>query len=370
MKIVLVGGYNLPSQGGIENYVLNLAKELYNKGHEIYVIGRGSLDKTFSIDGIHLIQLSIKENLIAILTHNILASWYIFNHLSNVDLVNYQSIFLPILYEWIPRLKGIQVIHTLHSFAQDNPKYSAKLKWMISALYRLSGAVYPIITVSEHNKGLIRERLKKNATVINCGVHLPRTTLESDILERFNLKEGDFYLTIGRIDLVKNLHLLIKAFLRHSKDNPIKLVICGNMNTPYGKELYALASGDDRVVFPGVVAGSDKEALLNACKAYCLVSSSEGFPIALLEAMAHENICICSDITACKEVLSDLLGLWCKVGDECAIWENMQLIESSPESYHDLNRQVRKRVEENFTWDKISDQYLKYLEENIFPAKK
>lgn len=366
MKIVFVGGYNILSQGGIENYILNLAQQLHKKGHHVYIISRGCENKNFSVNGISITQLKIKENLLSILIHNIYASWHLFKLSEKADVVNYQSIFLPFLYEWIPKLRGIKVVHTQHSFAQDNPKYSNKAKWIIRILYRLSGIIFsPIITVSEHNKTLIRRRLKKDATVINCGVNIPESSQQTEILETLDIKENEYYLTIGRIDPVKNLHVLIKAFLKHTKEQSLKLVICGDMNNHYGEYLYSLARGDERIIFPGTVSGRDKEQLLSSCKAYCLVSSSEGFPIALLEAMAYGNICLCSDIPACKEVLSESMGFWCKVNDEQSLWDNMQKIESSSESYEDLKCRVRKRVEDSLTWEKISSQYIEYLQEKL-----
>lgn len=366
MKVIFVGGYNILSQGGIENYMLNLAKQLKKKGHLVYIISRGRENKNFSVDGISITQLKIKENLLSILVHNICASWHLFKHSKKADVVNFQSIFLPFLYEWLPKLKGIKVVHTQHSFAQDNPKYGNKTKWIICVLYRLSGIVFsPIITVSEYNKRLIRRRLKKDATVINCGVNFPESPQQTEILDTLGIKQGEFYLTIGRIDPVKNLHILIKAFLKHPKGQSVKLVICGDMNNSYGKYLYNLTLGDERIIFPGIVSGQNKEQLLSSCKAYCLVSSSEGFPIALLEAMAHGNICLCSDIPACKEVLSESMGLWCKVNDEQSLWDNMQKIESIPGSFEDLKYQVRKRVEDSLTWEKISIRYIKYLHEII-----
>ena len=266
------------------------------------------------------------------------------------------------LYEWIPKLRGIKVVHTQHSFAQDNPKHNKIVKLLIRVLYRLSGIIFsPIITVSEHNKTLIRRRLKKNAIVINCGVNLPESSPQTGILDKLGI-QYEYYLTIGRIDPVKNLHILIKAFLKHPKEQPINLVICGDMNNHYGKSLYNLASGDEKIIFPGVVSGQDKEQLLSSCKAYCLVSSSEGFPIALLEAMAHGDICLCSDIPACKEVLPESMAIWCKVNNEQSLWNNMQKLETFPEQYKKNKYCVRKRVEDSFTWEKISIQYIKYIQ--------
>lgn len=364
MKITFVGGQSIPSQGGIENYIQNLAAQLHSKGHATTIICRGSEKKEYEVDGIKVTRIRCKENFLSILKHNIYASWHLLWHGEKADVVNYQSIFLPFLYEWMPKLRGMKVIHTVHSFAQDNPKYGKISRNVISFLYRVSGLVFsPLLTVSEYNRGLIRRRLKKDAAVINCGVDMPYATLNSDVLTRYGLDKGKYYLTIGRVDPVKNLDILIKAFLMRPADSGIKLVICGNMNNSYGESLRALCGDDDRVVFTGPVAGDDKASLLAACLAYCLVSSSEGFPIALLEAMSYGRTCICSSIPACEEVLPKDMGLWCDVRDEISLRERMAEFERNPERYGRLGSCARKRVEDSLTWDKISDKFASYLSE-------
>lgn len=63
--------------------------------------------------------------------------------------------------------------------------------------------------------------------------------------------------------------------------------------------------------FPGVVYGEAKAALLQNCLAYCLVSSSEGLPIALLEGMSYGKIPVVTRIPSIQEVLEKYnIGLW------------------------------------------------------------
>ena len=366
MKVVFIGGINVPSQGGIENYVINMASQLIKNGHEAWIICRGVEKAHYESHGIEITKVPVAENSFAILVHNFKASLVVWKNWKDIDVVNYQSIYLPFLYEWIPKLRGIKVCHTQHSFAQDNPKHGFVSKLLISTLYRISGLIFsPIITVSERNKALIRSRLLKTATVINCGVDIAPSCEDTDIINQFEIKAGKYYLTIGRIDPVKNLHVLIKAFLKHSKDSDYQLVIAGNLNNNYAEELKKLANGDERIIFTGPVYGNDKETLLHRCMAYCLVSMSEGFPIALLEAMSHGKICLCSDIPANRETLTKPLGLWSKVGDDVSLFENMHMLETSPEQYAELGDLVKKRILDNLTWDKIGVQYIDYLKSNI-----
>lgn len=362
MKIALVGGANVPNSGGIENYMLNMAIQLHAKGYEPWIICRGSEYKDMYLDGIRITHLKCKESQLSILMHNINASRFLVRQDDLVDIVVYQSIYLPIFYEWIPKRKHIKVMHTQHSFAQDNPKHGRLSRLIISMIYQMSSFVSsPIITVSEHNRALIKRRLRKEAEVINCGVNLPIEYDGNDVLLQKGIKKNKYYLTIGRIDPVKNLDILIQAFLKHPKEDDVQLVICGNANNAYGERLKKLAAHDERVVFYGPVFGEEKELLFKYCLAYCLVSTSEGFPIALLEAMSHGNICICTDIPANTETLPVDSGLWCKVKDVEGLYNEMTRLESNPLYYSNYGRQARLRIEESLTWEKISDKYIDYL---------
>ena len=180
-------------------------------------------------------------------------------------------------------------------------------------------------------------------------------------MRRFNLAAGGYYLTIGRIDPVKNIDVLIEAFRRCGK-REYKLVIAGDYANSYGSSLLELAGGSEDILFIGSVMGEDKDCLLRNCFANCLVSSSEGMPISLLEGMACGKPSIVTDIPAIHEVLREEWGCWCSVGDTESLAAQMEYVER--------NRSVvtaacashmAAYIAENHTWDKIATKYLNYL---------
>lgn len=160
---------------------------------------------------------------------------------------------------------------------------------------------------------------------------------------------------------MKNLDILIRAFLLHEQDSNIQLVIAGNSENSYGAYLKEIAGKDKRIIFIGPVYGIDKAALLTNCMAYCLVSKSEGFPIALLEAMSYGKPCLCSEIPANKEALTTSLGLWSNVNDEFSLFKTMKLVESDPRKYKEIGMKLKQRIFDNLTWDKVALEYVDYL---------
>lgn len=98
--------------------------------------------------------------------------------------------------------------------------------------------------------------------------------------------------------------------------------------------------------------------------AYCLVSSSEGLPIALLEGMSYGKIPVVTRIPSIMEVLEKYkIGLWSEVKNVGQLAANMQTVENDYENLKEQGEKTRKIVEKNYTWPQICDQYLNLVKE-------
>lgn len=83
----------------------------------------------------------------------------------------------------------------------------------------------------------------------------------------------------------------------------IKLVLAGDTDfeDEYSLGLKQMAR-ENGVVLTGFIKGRKLHSLLTNCRCYCLPSSHEGLPIALLEAMSYGVKVVVSDIPANLEV--------------------------------------------------------------------
>lgn len=364
MNIVLIGGQEIPGIGGAESYMLNLSKELCAQGHSVTIICSGRKSYETTIDNVRIIhKVCPKSNIIALPLLFFKSIGYIVKNRKNIDAVNYQSIFMAFIPGWISSLYGCKAYYTVHSLAEDNPKHGAFMKFLmkIVAFISIWFCGKNIITISESKAKEIKERYGKKCTVIPCGISANNNFTETDILDKFNIKKGGYYITIGRIDPIKNLDILIKAFIKHN-NNEKQLVIAGNYDNEYGKLLMELAKNNNNIIFTGIVMGDDKETLLKNCFTNCLVSSSEGMPISLLEAMIYAKPCIVTDIPAIKEITEESLGYWCKVGDVDTLCAQMSVIEREYESAKAKGIKLKENIENKYLWDKVVQKYVKYLE--------
>jgi len=92
-----------------------------------------------------------------------------------------------------------------------------------------------------------------------------------------------------------------------------------------------------------------------------VVSSSawgEGFPNVIGEAMASEVPCVVTDVGDSAYIVGKY-GQVCPVGDDqCIASSLLQLIENKQER-KTAGKQARKRIQENYSMDKIKKEYLK-----------
>lgn len=363
MNIVFIGGQEVPGIGGTEAYMMNLAKELCMQGHSATIICSGRKPYETTIDNVRIIhKVCPKSNVTALPLLFFKSIGYIVRNRRNIDVVNYQSIFMAFIPGWITTLSGCKVNYTIHSLAEDSPKYGLFMKILMRVVAFISiwCCGNKIITVSKSKAKEIKERYGKKCTIIPCGIQDSNNFTESDILDRFNILKGQYYLTIGRIDPIKNLDILIKAFIMH--DNQTKqLVIAGNYENKYGKSLEELAKNNANVIFTGIVMGDDKETLLKNCYANCLVSSSEGMPISLLEAMIYAKPCIVTHIPAIREIMNSDWGYWCEAKDTESLCKQMMLVEKDYSVAEEKGLQMKQYVSANHLWNSIAKGYIDYL---------
>lgn len=122
-------------------------------------------------------------------------------------------------------------------------------------------------------------------------------------------KEGRILISMGREDVVKGFWHLLKSFAIVYKKMPdTKLVIVGKGDfTPY-KELARQLEIDDAVCFTGVK--KNPYPYLKRSSLYVLTSYHEGFPNAMVEAMALGVPVIATDcMTGPREILEDRYGI-------------------------------------------------------------
>lgn len=151
----------------------------------------------------------------------------------------------------------------------------------------------------------------------------------------------------GRMARIKRQDRIVNAFKTLSQeDDGLRLLLTAYGPLKEGVEKIVADSGlGDRVRLVGFQQDTSK--LLKAGDIYIMASDSEGFPIALLEAMASGLVCVATDCGGPREIIEDgKNGFLVPVSDEAVVGGLRQAIQLSPEERTHMGALARKTVEE------------------------
>lgn len=151
--------------------------------------------------------------------------------------------------------------------------------------------------------------------LLQCGVPYDRITVMSSGLNADLLAAASGVprapgriVSVGSLDVVKNLATVIRAVLDASESTDVTLDIIGE--GPQRRELEALAAGSPRVRFCGQLPRADVYRRVAAADAYVIASKrlpnkGEGIPTSLLEAMALGRLALVSTSATPRPVVVD-----------------------------------------------------------------
>ena len=129
-------------------------------------------------------------------------------------------------------------------------------------------------------------------------------------MEDKEISNEKYILFAGTLYHRKGYDTLIKAFSKVSKKYPDwRVIIAGNVkfssesNLP--NELVKEYNVENQISFPGWVVGEAKDKLFRNASVFCLASSAEGFPMAVLDAWAYGVPVICTPVGGLPDIVKD-----------------------------------------------------------------
>jgi glycosyltransferase involved in cell wall biosynthesis len=165
---------------------------------------------------------------------------------------------------------------------------------------------------------------------------------------------------VGRLAPEKELPSLLGAFAEVMKRLPdATLVLVGD--GPVRNDLADLAA---RLGIAGKMRFTGRQTLdqvrqwLQASDAFTLLSSNEGFPCSLLEAMSAGLPSVVSDIPANLQLIDhNVQGLVAALRDEAAIADALVCLLSDSAARAELGAAARRRVLDHYSTGKVMDRY-------------
>jgi glycosyltransferase involved in cell wall biosynthesis len=363
LRIAFVGLKGIPARfGGVEAHVEAIATRLAARGHdvEVYVRSWYTELETKLYRGVRLRHVpTIREKHLDATIHTFLST--IDGLVRRHDLLHFHTV-APGTFAFLPAMTGARSVLTIHSLDWQRAKWSRPAKAMIKlgATIAIRSAT-SIIAVSRDLADYVDTHHGRKPHFVPNGVE-PPGDVEPDraILDQLGLVPDRYLLFLGRFVPEKRLEALVDAFRAVAPDG-MKLVLGGDAEDAYGRAIRERACGI-ACLFPGVVFGEAKEALLRNARLAVLPSSLEGLPIFLLEAMARGVLCLASDLPPHRELLGEGRGLTATGGLADALREALNLPETKRRG---MAAEARRYVESHHNWDRVVEATEKVYERTL-----
>lgn len=354
-KIAYIAVKGMPIGGGIEKLTEEIGSRMVARGHEVVVYSSrdyGTVDCIFKGMQIKTVP-SINTKTMHKLSICMNAVLDVFSR-KDIDIVHIHAVG-PSLFSLFTRLRGIPTIVQTHGLEWKRDKWGF-LGRNFFKIADLTAVYFPHATtaVSRVQKAYYEEKYKKPIVYIPTGVNHVVPCQPEWILKQ-GLEPNRYILFAARLVEEKGAHFLIEAF--RSIDTDMKVIIAGDAAyaEDYKAGLRKLAHGDNRIIFPGFVSGQPLGELFSNAYLFCLPSTLEGLPIALLEAMSYGNCCVASDIPENEEAIKNY-GYTFKNRSSEDLKKVLTDLIDHPEKTDRMRKIARAYVLENYSWDTITDQ--------------
>ena len=213
-----------------------------------------------------------------------------------------------------------------------------------------------IINDSDEMRKVYLELFKRDSKVIAYGANI-RESKNPDLINKWNLKQREYYLVIGRLIPDNNADLIIKGFLKSNSKK--KLVIVGDV--PY-KDSYASnlkKIKDDRLIFTGYVKDQDLLAeLYHNCYVYVHGHEFGGTNPTMIKAMAYGSTILALDTVFNQEMLQKgKFGLFFNK-EISSIINQIDYCEKEKSLIDKLRSKSTNGVTDKYNWEFVAKQYL------------
>ena len=308
MKIAMIGHKRVPSRaGGIEVVVGELASRMAAQGHQVTIYNRRVKEprlrrwegcrvvevRTFANEKLNAFVYSFFATLRAI------AGGY--------DVLHFHAEG-PSCMIALAKLFRKRCVSTIHGLDWQRAKWGrfASAYLMMGERQAARRADRLIVLAAEMGR-YFQRTYGRAADFIPNGVSRPRPRPPEVIGEKYGLTANGYLLFLARLTPEKGLHYLLEAY--RQVEGGLPLVVAGGLEpeTPYIKELRAMAALDPRVKLIGFAEGAALEELYSNCLLYILPSDVEGMAMSLLEAVSYGAPCLASDIPENRDIAPGLI---------------------------------------------------------------
>ena len=363
-KISIIGVKGYPYvYGGYETFVKEISERL-SKKYTITIYCHKNLfsNRPKSINGINLTYISTIET--KILSQPIHSFFSIIHAcFSKTDLilvVNSANGPFGIL----TKIFKIPTVINVDGLEWLRPKWKGLGSIYYKFASRMATLFYDqIINDSDEMRKVYLDLFKRDSKVIAYGASI-RKSKSPDLIKKWNLKQREYYLVIGRLIPDNNADLIIKGFLKCSSRR--KLVIVGDVpyKDSYASDLKNIVN--KRLIFTGYVKDQNILAeLYHNCYVYVHGHEFGGTNPTMIKAMAYGCAILALDTVFNKEMLQNgKYGIFFKK-QFLSITNMIEYCEKENIKIDYLRQNSVNGITKKYNWDFITSQYLEVFKSLI-----
>lgn len=378
-NIFIIGSKGIPAKyGGFETFVENLTLKKVNENIKYHVACMGNQNKEFEYNNARCFTVDVPNiGPAKAVYYDIVALKETIKYIKQKNIKNAIVYILacrigPFIGHYKKQLKKLGV--TLYVNPDGHEWKRAKWNAFIKKYWKLSEKLMVkhadlLVCDSLNIEKYIKEDYKKynpKTTFIAYGSETKKSILENNdekLLNWYkekNVEENEYYLIVGRFVPENNYETMIREFMK-SKTTKSLVIITNVEKNKFYNELQEKLNfeNDSRIKFVGTIY--DGELLKKIREnAYGYLHGHEvgGTNPSLLEALASTKLNLLLDVGFNKEVGQNGALYWNKGNENLAGLIN-KCDKLSNEEIKKISQGAKKRIEDEYSWKKIINDYEK-----------
>ena len=404
LKIAMISAHSCPvgtlgtkDTGGMSVYIVELARELGKLGHVVDAYTRVH-DPADPI----IVELGHNARLIHIEAGEMeeIHKLAVYSHLPDFACgleayrkqndLEYDIVFSHYwLSAWIGEylqqwwgVPHVTMFHTLGVVKNSIGIGKTEPELRIATEGELARSVHHIIAPTEREKeelvnqyGVLPDRIG----VVPCGVNpeLFKPVDRNEASIETGLDNGKIILYVGRIDPLKGIANLIRAFSYLEDNQNIKLAVIGGgessrEETAHLKELAQELGVEDRILFTGTVKQDIMPFYYSAADVCVIPSFYESFGLVALESLSCGTPIVASNVGDLRNIVSQgETGYVIDGNDPEQLAEKITLILNKPADERESISSIRDSVKE-FAWaniaEDLADEFIRVMDIDRIPV--
>jgi glycosyltransferase involved in cell wall biosynthesis len=355
-------GMNIPgvSFGGFAHGFTEIAWRLAEQGHQVTIYCRRKnyplefrLDTYKNVNLVYIPTIDTKNlSFVTAVTTSLFYALLMAKH----DIYMFANVGSGI-HCLIARLLGKKVILNVDGLDWVRGKWNrlASLYFQLGARTGLF-ACDALITDADAMVDFYVQNYDRKLEMIAYGADIEDSE-EPTLIAQFGVSPRQYYLIASRLVPENHADLIIDAYKKLDTDRILLIVGDTNYESPFHQRIRN--SGDHRVQFTGWIDDQRviKELHCN-CYAYLHGHSVGGTNPALLKALGYSNLILALNTPFNSEVLKrDEFGILFEKDVE-DLKGKLEYVEKNSLEVDFYRQKAPQRIQQNYTWERITDQYL------------